>query len=214
MRHGSRIWRRRYYDVFSHFYDRFIALHARKDESGTRAFLVKQAGLEGVKGPRVLDVCCGTGAVLSAFSELDAGGIFIGCDFSHGMLVAARQKYPAGQVKFVQGNAARLPFEDNAFHAVGCSHALYELKGQDRPMALNEMKRVVREDGVVLIMEHEVPAHPLIRMMFRLRLLTMGAADAREFVASGLKPFQQVFPSVTLSHTPSGKSKLICCRKV
>jgi hypothetical protein len=55
------------------------------------------------------------------------------------------------------------------------------------------MKRVVRTDGVVLIMEHEVPAQPLAGVMLRLRLLAMGSDDAREFVESGLKPFQKGF---------------------
>jgi ubiquinone/menaquinone biosynthesis C-methylase UbiE len=209
----SRLWRRRYYDLFSRFYDRFIELHARKDESGTRSFMVESADLENIEKLRVLDVCCGTGAVLLAFAGRTPRGSFFGCDFSRGMLLAARQKDPVGNVFFIQGNAARLPFADNSFHAVSCSHALYELKGEDRVKALYEMKRVVRNDGVVLIMEHEVPAQPLAKFMFRLRLLTMGSDDAREFVESGLKPFQKVFPTVRLRRSPSGKSKLICCHK-
>jgi ubiquinone/menaquinone biosynthesis C-methylase UbiE len=209
----SRFWRRRYYDFFSHFYDRFIQLHARKDESGTRSFIVDRAALEHIEKPRGLDICCGTGAVLLAFAKRHPHGTIIGCDFSHGMLLAARRKDPVGGVTLIQGNAARLPFADNIFHAVSCSHALYELKGQDRIKSLHEMKRVVRKDGVVLIMEHEVPTRPLASFMFRLRLMAMGSADAKEFVESGLKPFQQVFPLVTLNHTPSGRSKLICCRK-
>ena len=209
----SRLWRRRYYDVFSHFYDRFIQLHARRDESGTRSFLVDRAALDHVEKPRVLDICCGTGAVISAFADRHPRGTHLGCDFSRGMLLAARRKKTAGGVAFVQGNAVGLPFVDSLFHAVSCSHALYELKGEDRVKALHEMKRVVRNDGVVLIMEHEVPTRPVARFMFRLRLKAMGSADAKEFVESGLKPFQQVFPSVTLRHTPSGRSKLICCRK-
>jgi ubiquinone/menaquinone biosynthesis C-methylase UbiE len=213
MKTRSRLWRRRYYDLFSRYYDRFIELHARKDESGTRSFLVKSAGLENIEKQRVLDVCCGTGAVLSAFAARNPRGNFFGCDFSRGMLRAARQKDPAENVSFIQGNTARLPFADNSFHAVSCSHALYELKGEERVKALYEMKRVVRNDGVVLIMEHEVPAQPLALLMFRLRLLAMGSDDAREFVESGLKPFQKVFPTVTLRRSPSGKSKLICCHK-
>jgi len=209
----TRLWRRRYYDLFSHFYDRFIQLHARKDESGTRSFLADSAALDQVEMPRVLDICCGTGAVISAFARRHPRGICIGCDFSRGMLMAARQKDSAGGVTFVQGNAVRLPFFDNLFHVVSCSHALYELKGEDRIRALHEMKRVVRKDGVVLIMEHEVPERPVARFMFRLRLMAMGSADAREFVESGLKPFQQIFPAVVLRRTPSGRSKLICCRK-
>jgi len=213
MKTRARIWRRRYYDVFSHFYDRFIQLHARRDESGTRSFLVARAALDQVEKPRVLDVCCGTGAVLSAFADRHPRGTHIGCDFSRGMLLAARRKYSAGGVAFIQGNAAGLPFADSRFHVVSCSHALYELKGPDRVEALHEMKRVVRADGIVLIMEHEVPTRPVVRFMFGLRLKAMGSADAKEFVEAGLKPFEQVFPSVTLHHTPSGSSKLICCRK-
>jgi len=213
MKTRSRLWRRRYYDVFSHFYDRFIQLHARRDESGTRSFLVDAAALDQVAKPRILDVCCGTGAVLSAFADRYPAGTCIGCDFSRGMLLAARHKKTAGATALVQASAARLPFAGSFFHAVSCSHALYELKGPDRAKALHEMQRVVRDDGVVLIMEHEVPTRPLARFMFRLRLKAMGSADAQEFVEAGLKPFEQVFSSVTLNHSPSEKSKLICCRK-
>jgi hypothetical protein len=49
--------------------------------------------------------------------------------------------------------------------------------------------------------------------MFRLRLKAMGSADAKEFVESGRTPFRKIFPLVLPHHTPSGKSKLIRCRK-
>jgi ubiquinone/menaquinone biosynthesis C-methylase UbiE len=209
----SRHWRRRYYDIFSLFYDRFIQVHARQDESGTRSFLADSAALSHLSAPLGLDICCGTGAVLLALANRYPRGIFIGYDYSLGMLRAARKKHSVGGISLVQGNAAALPFSDDNFHAVTCSHALYELKGADRSRALAEMKRVVRPDGVVLIMEHEPPSGALAAFMFRLRLKAMGSVDAKEFVESGLAPFQMIFPSVSLRRTPSGKSKLICCRK-
>ena len=209
----SRYWRRRYYDIFSFFYDRFIQAHAHRAASGTRSFLAESAALSHFDVPWGLDICCGTGAVVLALADRYPRGIFVGCDFSHGMLHAARRKDSTGRITFIQGNAATLPFADDTFHVVSCSHALYELKGADRFDALNEMKRVVRRDGVVLIMEHEAPTGALAALMFRLRLRAMGTADAREFAASGLEPYQQMFPLVSLCHTPSGKSKLIGCRK-
>lgn len=209
----SRYWRRRYYDIFSLFYDRFIQLHARRDESGTREFLADSAALPHVDAPLGLDICCGTGAVLLALANRHPRGTFVGYDFSRGMLHAARGKRSNGRITLAQGNAAALPFADDTFHVVTCSHALYELKGADRAKALNEMKRVVRQDGVVLIMEHEAPTGTLAACMFRLRLKAMGSADAKEFVQSGLAPFRKIFPSVSLRHTPTGSSKLICCRK-
>lgn len=210
---SSRYWRRRYYDIFSIFYDRFIQLHARQNESGTRTFLTDSAPISHIDTPLGLDICCGTGAVLQALAHRYPRGIFVGYDFSLGMLHAAQRKRLIGSVSFVQGNAATLPFADDTFHVVSCSHALYELKGADRFKALNEMKRVVRRDGIVLIMEHEPPRKALAAFMFRLRLKAMGSTDAKEFVESGLAPFRKIFPSVSLRRTPSGKSKLICCRK-
>jgi ubiquinone/menaquinone biosynthesis C-methylase UbiE len=209
----SRYWRRRYYDIFSIFYDWFIQLHARQNESGTRSFLADSAALSHLSAPLGLDICCGTGAALMALANRYPLGIFVGYDFSLGMLRAAQRKHFVGGICLAQGNAANLPFADDTFHVVSCSHALYELKGADRSKALNEMKRVVRQDGVVLIMEHEPPSGALAAFMFRLRLKAMGSFDAKEFVESGLAPFQMIFPSVSLRLTPSGKSKLICCHK-
>jgi len=38
-------------------------------------------------------------------------------------------------------------------------------------------------------------------------------ADAIEFVKGGLVPFRRIFPDVSLYSSPTGKSKLILCRK-
>ncbi len=206
--------RRKYYDVFSHFYDLFINLHSHKNRRETRAFLVDSAGLGHVKRPKVLDVCCGTGSVTLAFAERFPGIFAVGYDFSHGMLRKAREKDVNHTCLLVEGDAAILPFYDDEFDIVCCSHALYELKGDSRKAALVEMKRVIKPDGVVLIMEHEAPEKFVIKILFNLRMLMMGRTDAREFVKQGPAPYKKVFPAVTLTHTKSGKSKLMICRKV
>ncbi len=94
-----------------------------------------------------------------------------------------------------------------------CSHALYELKGESRRKALLEMRRVVRPDGVVLLMEHEVPRHPVVKALFHIRMFAMGSDDAREFVRGGMEPLKKVFPRVSLSHSKTGKSRLMSCGK-
>ena len=99
------------------------------------------------------------------------------------------------------------------FDVVCCSHALYELKGRVRTAALLEMNRVVRPHGKILIMEHEVPHNPVVKLLFYLRMLMMGASDAREFLRQDLSPYKKIFADITLSHTPSGKSKLIIGHK-
>jgi len=76
-----------------------------------------------------------------------------------------------------------------------------------------EMKREVKPDGKVLIMEHEVPQNPIVKIMFHMRILMMGSTDTKEFLRQDLSPYKKIYTDVSLSHTPSGKSKLIICRK-
>ena len=208
-----RTGRQKYYNIFSHFYDLFIKLHSHNYGQETRKFLVDSAQLADKAAPRVLDICCGTGSVVLAFAKNSPGILSVGYDFSLGMLHKAEAKDVSGKTIFINGDAARLCFADNSFDVVCCSHALYELKNQVRTRALSEMKRVVKPDGLVLIMEHEVPEKRLIKMLFNIRMMSMGPKDAREFLEQGTAPFEKIFEKVTLSHTLSGKSKLIICRK-
>jgi ubiquinone/menaquinone biosynthesis C-methylase UbiE len=210
---GLRVGRRKYYDLFSHVYDAFIRLHARQDEEDTRQFLVDAAQLENKSAPSILDICCGTGSVVLAFGEHCPDALVVGYDFSHGMLRKAQEKNVDIRAVFVEGDAAELPFSDNSFDIVSCSHALYELKGQAREKGLWEMKRVIHPDGVVLLMEHEVSSHPFLRFLFNVRLISMGSDDAREFVEGGLQRLRKIFSRVALSHSQSGKSRLMICRK-
>jgi ubiquinone/menaquinone biosynthesis C-methylase UbiE len=209
---GLRVGRRKYYDLFSHFYDAFVRLHARQDEDDTRQFLVDAAQLDNKSAPCILDICCGTGSLVLAFDERCPDALMVGYDFSYGMLRKAQEKNVDTRAVFVEGDAAELPFSDNSFDVVSCSHALYELKGQAREKALWEMKRVIHPGGVILLMEHEVPSHPFVKFLFNVRLIFMGSDDAREFVEGGLQRLRKIFSRVTLRHSRSGKSRLIFCR--
>lgn len=208
-----RTGRQKFYNIFSHFYDFFIKIHSGHHRDETRAFLVDSARIDDIPHARVLDICCGTGSVVLAFSTKYTDALAVGYDFSPGMLRKAKKKDTANTIFLVNGDAAALSFVDDCFDIVCCSHALYELKGQVRTEALREMKRVVKPEGKVLIMEHEIPRNPAVKVMFYLRMLMMGPTDANEFLQQGLAPFKNIFADVSLSHTPSGKSKLIICRK-
>jgi ubiquinone/menaquinone biosynthesis C-methylase UbiE len=208
-----RAGRRIYYNIFSRFYDLFIKLHSRNYGAETRRFLADSAQLENKISAKVLDICCGTGSVILSFAERFSDILAIGYDFSHGMLLKAYEKDLSNRLILIEGDAAILPFKDDLFDVVCCSHALYELKGPVRKEALLEMRRVVKSNGRVLIMEHEVPRKSFIKMLFYLRMLMMGPKDSREFLKQGISPFKKIFSDVTLSHTESGKSKLFICRQ-
>jgi demethylphylloquinol methyltransferase len=138
-----RTGRRKYYDLFSRFYDVFIRLHAHSDEDDTRHFLADAPHRENGPTSSILDICCGTGSVILAFVEQRPDAFLVGYDFSHSMLRNAQEKNLAGRVVFLEGDAAELPFRDDSFDIITCSHALSELKGHARTRALLEMKKVL-----------------------------------------------------------------------
>lgn len=209
----TRTGRQKYYNIFAPFYDFFIKVHSGDHGEKTRKFLVDSALIDNTNPTRILDICCGTGSVILSFAEKYHDALTIGYDFSIGMLHKAKQKDVGNKIIFVQGDASRLSYVGDCFDVVCCSHALYELQGKARTDALKEMKRVVKRDGQVLIMEHEVPRNPLLKILFHMRMMMMGSTDSREFLRQDLSPYKKIFTKVTLAHTPSGKSKLIICRK-
>ncbi|MFZ0887975.1 MAG: class I SAM-dependent methyltransferase [Candidatus Binataceae bacterium] len=205
--------RRAYYDSFSRFYDLFVTLHSRDRQSLARKFLVDWVPVQ--NGASVLDLCTGTGTLLTHLrAKVGPTGRVVGVDFSHGMLKVARQKTRSfSNVCLAEADAGDLPFAIGTFGAVTCSHSFYELKGETRDRALQEIVRVLRPEGAFLMMEHDVPANPFVRTLFYLRLAFMGAGRALTFLRHEQQGLERYFGSVAKVVAPAGRSKVMICAK-
>jgi ubiquinone/menaquinone biosynthesis C-methylase UbiE len=210
-RFGSR-YRERYYDAFSRVYDRFVTAHSSDPGGRLREVLADRAVQ--APGGRTLDLCTGTGAMLPALARrAGVGGLVVGLDFSRGMLQqASRKSAGTPAVALVRANAERLPFREHSFDAVACSHAFYELKGEGAERALSEVARILRPGGSFLMMEHEVPRNRLIRLLFYVRLLSMGLRKALEVLGNEEALFRRHFEVVERVATDTGLSKIILGR--
>ncbi len=206
-----RKFRQKYYDLFSKFYDRFVALHASDKQGVLRDILAEQTGAE--PGDCVLDICTGTGAALRPLAgRVGAEGLVVGLDFSSGMLAAAREKTREnGRVCLVQADCGRLPFKAGVFSAVTCSHAFYELKGATQTNTLDEIKRCLKPGKPFLMMEHEVPENRLVRLLFHIRLMSMGRERAIQILKHEAGFLKQHFRQVRKSAVVTGKSKIYIC---
>jgi ubiquinone/menaquinone biosynthesis C-methylase UbiE len=204
--------RQRYYDAFSTVYDGFVSLHSRDSQRLVRGFL---AGLIPAGSGAILDLCTGTGSLLPHLSaKAGPKGLTVGLDFSRGMLRRARAKTAGDSaVRLVQGRAEALPFPSARFQAVTCSHAFYELKGTARDRALAEILRVLKPGGVFLMMEHDEPPSQPAKALFHLRLAVAGGSRARRFVESEQAILKSRFRSVEKVLSPSGRSKVMVCKK-
>jgi ubiquinone/menaquinone biosynthesis C-methylase UbiE len=106
-----------------------------------RAYLFKKAGLP--RAERVLEVGCGTGAILADISTHPS---LHGLDLDPGALVECRIHAPA--VDVTTGDALSLPYQNAAFDITYCHFLLLWVKDPSR--ALREMKRVTKPNGSVL----------------------------------------------------------------
>ncbi len=106
-----------------------------------RGYLFQQAGLG--PGSRVLEVGCGTGAILQ---DLAGSASLYGLDLDPQALAACSVNVPSAAL--LRGDASRLPLPPASFQIVFCHFLL--LWVEDPVQALREMKRLTRPGGSVL----------------------------------------------------------------
>ncbi len=142
-------------------------------------------------GDSALDVATGTGDLALALRR--RGAEAVGLDFSEGMLELARRKAP--DVRFDQGNALELPYEDGGFDAVTVGFGARNFSDLGRGLA--EMARVVRPGGRVVVLEITTPQRPPLSTFFSLwfdRVVPVlgrlgGESEAYTYLPSSVKRF-------------------------
>jgi SAM-dependent methyltransferase len=120
--------------------------HSRYTQQATwtrdlRTYLFDKAGLANAR--RVLEVGCGTGAILR---ELASPAALHGVDLNPAALTECRIHAP--NVALTLANGLALPYPDQTFDIVYCHYFL--LWVNDPLQAVLEMKRVTREHGHIL----------------------------------------------------------------
>ena len=102
-------------------------------------------------GAKILEVAPGPGylSIELAKRGFDVTGVEISADF---VVIEKRNAAESGvNVNFKQGNASSLPLPDGAFDFIICSAAF---KNFSEPLkALNEMHRVLKLEGIALILD-------------------------------------------------------------
>ena len=145
-------------------------------------------------GDSVLDVASGTGDLaIELAARVGPAGSVIGSDFSEQMLDRARVKAP--QLEWEQANALALPYGDDRFDAVTVGFGARNFSDLDA--GLEEMVRVTRPGGRVVVLEITTPTRPPLSNFFRLwfdRLVPLigrfaGDSDAYSYLPSSVRRF-------------------------
>lgn len=116
-----------------------------------------------------LDIGCGTGDVSLDLLRRNPAATVLGVDLSQSMLRLAGEKARrAGlesRVTFQAADAVALPFAGEAFDGILCAFCFRNIA--HHALALNEMRRVLRPGGRLVILELTAPAGRWMRGLHR-----------------------------------------------
>ena len=117
----------------------------------------------------ILDLATGTADLAIALAKHNPQTHIVGMDFSEKMLEIGKTKIRKqgheNQIELRLGNVAALPFDDNSFDAVTVAFGVrnFEELGQ----GLSEIRRVLKPDGQVVILEFSMPEEFPMKQLYR-----------------------------------------------
>jgi ubiquinone/menaquinone biosynthesis C-methylase UbiE len=152
------------FDALTRIYDPVVALTSR--EGAFKRRLLEQARIK--DGESVLDVACGTGTLAIEIKKRQPKAKVSGIDGDREVLTRAKAKAKDAGVKvyFQRGLSNELPYEDRSFDVVVSTLFFHHLTDEAKADTAEEIRRVLRLGGRVLIADWGRPQDPLMRMAF------------------------------------------------
>ena len=117
----------------------------------------------------ILDIATGTGDLAIAMARKIEGTTICGADLSPEMLAVAKQKVAkaalSDRITLMEGNAEHLPLPDMSADAVTIAFGIRNFENKEN--CLKELRRVLRADGHLVILEFSNPKNRLIGWLYR-----------------------------------------------
>ncbi len=116
-----------------------------------------------------LDIACGTGDFTIDIAEKAlAGSRLTGGDISEGMMEIARKKVqrkqPDLEITFQYVDCEDMPFADRSFDRISVGFGVRNFENREK--GLQEVCRVLKDDGIFVILELSIPQNRLLRGLY------------------------------------------------
>jgi SAM-dependent methyltransferase len=118
-------------------------------------------------GERVLDLACGTGTLALHVLERAPGADVAGLDGDPAILERARAKAAGAgaEISFDEGLSTELPYEDRSFDVVLSTLFFHHLSDDAKRRSADEIQRVLRPGGRLVVADWGRPQDPLMRVV-------------------------------------------------
>ena len=124
--------------------------------------------LEASKPKHILDVATGTGDLAIMAVKILHPESVVGIDISEGMMQLGREKVKkAGlqdSIQMLQGDSEAISFPENSFDAVTVGFGVRNFENLEQ--GLLEIKRVMRPDAKLIVIEATKPSAPVLKQLF------------------------------------------------
>ena len=132
---------------------------------------------------KILDIATGTADVAILAANMLSPEKIIGIDISDGMLELGRQKIAnlklQHTIELLQGDSEAIQFNDDSFDAVTVSFGVRNFQHLEK--GLNEIKRVLRKGGKIVILEFSRPSMPGIQQLYKLYMSVLAPGIGKLF---------------------------------
>jgi demethylmenaquinone methyltransferase/2-methoxy-6-polyprenyl-1,4-benzoquinol methylase len=174
------------------------ALAGKREEAvaGVGADAAGAAG-SGAAEKTILDVATGTADMAIMMARYLPASHITGIDISTGMLEIGRQKITrlqlAGKITLQTGDSEAIHFPDNHFDAATVAFGVRNFENLEK--GLQEMLRILKPGGRLVVLEFSQPKTPGIRQVYDLYLRLI-APNVGKMVSSNREAYQYLNDSV------------------
>ncbi len=160
-------------------YEKYLLFPIRR--KAAKFFRLKQPA-------KVIDVATGTGA--QAYELAQLGLDVTGVDLSPEMLEQAKKKlHKSLKLRFLHADGTKLPFRDNEFDGASISLGLHDMPYEIGLAVLSEIKRVVKRNGSILVVDYMEPKKHVVAWLFHPLIKLYETPNYDLFIKKGLERY-------------------------
>jgi len=144
-------------------YDKIVEQHYRWLIEPHVNRILKLTAFEQNKKLSILDIGCGTGRLsleIAKKAQADVYSVDCSLDMLRVLDANMAHTHTKGGVRLISADAKKLPFRDRCFDVVVCVNMFHHMP--DPLGALRQIKRVVKDDGIVILSDLTRPVSPIL----------------------------------------------------